>query len=113
MPSSRLRALAPSLAVILFASCSLVWSGVQPAARTGSGAPGDFLARSGKVTEGGLTFPPREDDRTARWSRPLSAHGTAVATHTPRSPEVFRVFTTPKGGPVDLAKVHAGKVTVQ
>lgn len=31
MPSSRLRALAPSLAVILFASCSLVCSGVPPA----------------------------------------------------------------------------------
>jgi hypothetical protein len=47
---------------------------------------------------------------SARWRRPLSAHGTAVATHTPRSPEVFRVFTTPKGGAVDLAKVHAGDV---
>jgi hypothetical protein len=47
---------------------------------------------------------------SARWWRPLAAHGSAIATHTPRGPEVFRVFTTAKGGPVDLAKVHAGDV---
>ena len=47
---------------------------------------------------------------SARWRRPLSAHGSAVATRTPRGPEVYRVFTTPKGGAVDLARVHAGDV---
>ncbi|MEP7120761.1 MAG: alpha-2-macroglobulin family protein [Byssovorax sp.] len=66
MPSSRLRALAPSLAVILFASCSLVCSGVQPGARTAEGGPGNFLERSAKKSEGTLTFPPPPEDRTAR-----------------------------------------------
>jgi hypothetical protein len=47
---------------------------------------------------------------SARWRRPLSAHGSAVATRTPRGPEVYRVFTTPRGGAVDLARVHAGDV---
>jgi uncharacterized protein YfaS (alpha-2-macroglobulin family) len=47
---------------------------------------------------------------SARWRRPLSAHGNAVATRTPRGPEVYRVFTTPKGGAVDLTKVRAGDV---
>jgi len=47
---------------------------------------------------------------SARWRRPISARGNAVATRTPRGPLVFRVFTTPKGGAVDLAQVHAGDV---
>ena len=66
MPSSRLRALAPSLAVILFASCSLVCSGVQPGALRAGGGPGNFLERSPKKAEGTLTFPPPAEDRTAR-----------------------------------------------
>jgi hypothetical protein len=45
MASPRLRAIAPSLAVILFASCSPVCSGVQPGARP-AGGHGDFLERS-------------------------------------------------------------------
>ncbi len=49
MSSSRIRAEAPSFAVILFASCSPVCSGVQPAARTGGATQGDFLARSAKA----------------------------------------------------------------
>ncbi len=52
--------------MILFASCSLVCSGVQPGARSGSAGPGNFLERSSKTTEGSLTFPPPEADRTAR-----------------------------------------------
>src|SRR5689334_2605990 len=66
MTPSRLRAVAPSVAVVLFASCSLVCSGVQPPARTAGGGLGHFLQRSGKTTRGSLSFPPREDDRTAR-----------------------------------------------
>ena len=84
MPFSRLRAVAPSLAVILFASCSLVCSGVQPAARTGGGAQGGFLERSAKITEGPLTFPPREGDRTPRGELGLAGvKGGAVVEKDP------------------------------
>jgi alpha-2-macroglobulin len=78
MPSSRLRALAPPLAVILFASCSLVCSGVQPGARSDGAGPGNFLERSAKTSEGTLTFPPPDGDRSAR--RDLGRAGVKGST---------------------------------
>jgi alpha-2-macroglobulin len=80
MPSSRLRAVLSALAVVLFASGSLVCSGVQPAARSAAGGLGDFLQRSGKTGEGSLSFPPRADDRAARSAlERQSAPGSDVA----------------------------------
>ena len=75
MAPSRPRAVLPAVAVVFFASCSLVCSGVQPAARMAGGGLGDFLQRSGKISAGRLSFPPREDDRTAR--RDLGRVGVA------------------------------------
>jgi alpha-2-macroglobulin len=45
-----------------------------------------------------------------RWKRSLSDPGAHMASHTKVGPEVYRVYTDPKGRPVDLAKVHAGDV---
>jgi alpha-2-macroglobulin len=47
---------------------------------------------------------------SARWRRAPGSTGSAAATHTPRGPEVYRVYTDPRGGPVDLARVRAGDV---
>jgi hypothetical protein len=88
MNSSRLRALAPSLAVIFFASCSLVCSGVQPGARSAEGGPGNFLERSSKPSEGTLTFPPAAEDRTARGDLGIAGvRGSTVALAV-RAPEL-------------------------
>lgn len=52
----------------------------------------------------------------ARWRRPLGSAGGAggagsiAATSTAHGPDVHRVFTDAKGGPVDLAHVRAGDV---
>jgi uncharacterized protein YfaS (alpha-2-macroglobulin family) len=46
----------------------------------------------------------------AKWRRPLAASGSRAATSTDRGPAVYRVFTDAKGGPLDLAHVHAGDV---
>jgi uncharacterized protein YfaS (alpha-2-macroglobulin family) len=52
----------------------------------------------------------------ARWRRPLGSTGASggsgsiAATSTDHGPEVHRVFTDAKGGPVDLAHVRAGDV---
>jgi uncharacterized protein YfaS (alpha-2-macroglobulin family) len=46
----------------------------------------------------------------AHWKRNLSAPGAHIASRTQAGPDVYRVYTDPKGRPVDLAKVHAGDV---
>ena len=83
MPSSRLRAVASALAVVLFASGSLVCSGVQPAPHLAGGGLGDFLQRSGKTSEGSLSFPPREGDRAAR--RDLDRNGAPGSDVAPEA----------------------------
>ncbi|MFO0757829.1 MAG: MG2 domain-containing protein [Byssovorax sp.] len=47
---------------------------------------------------------------SGKWQRALGGKGSAAATRTPRSPEIYRVITDPKGGAIDLAKVKAGDV---
>ncbi len=86
MALSRLRAVAPAVAVVLFASCSLVCSGVQPPARMAGGGLGDFLQRSGKISAGRLSFPPREDESTARRDLGLaSVAGSAAAAEAKKA----------------------------
>ena len=46
----------------------------------------------------------------ARWKRSLSAPGAHIAARTKSGLDVYRVYTDPKGRPVDLAKIHAGDV---
>ncbi len=46
----------------------------------------------------------------SRWKRGLSSAGAHLASHTVAGPDVYRIYTDPKGHPVDLAKVHAGDV---
>jgi hypothetical protein len=46
----------------------------------------------------------------ASWRRPLAEAGSLAATTAKVGPDVHRVFTDPKGAPVDLAHVKAGDV---
>lgn len=47
---------------------------------------------------------------SAVWRRPSEEAGSLAATSSDSGPDVYRVFTTPKGTPVDLASLHAGDV---
>lgn len=46
----------------------------------------------------------------AAWRRPLAGSETLAETRAARGPSVYRVFTDPKGRPVDLGAVKAGDV---
>jgi uncharacterized protein YfaS (alpha-2-macroglobulin family) len=46
----------------------------------------------------------------AHWKRTLSTLGAHVGARTAAGPDVYRVYTDPKGRPQDLSKVHAGDV---
>lgn len=47
---------------------------------------------------------------SAAWRRPSGEAGSLAATSSNTGPDVYRVFTTPKGAPVDLAALHTGDV---
>jgi uncharacterized protein YfaS (alpha-2-macroglobulin family) len=42
------------------------------------------------------------------WRAPLAGEGTLSAARTANGPDVYRVYTDPKGGAIDLAKLRAG-----
>jgi uncharacterized protein YfaS (alpha-2-macroglobulin family) len=46
----------------------------------------------------------------AHWKRNLSAAGAHIASRTAAGPDVYRVYTDPKGHTQDMSKVHAGDV---
>ena len=47
---------------------------------------------------------------SSSWRRPFTAGDTQVETSAQRGPEVYRLYTTPKGEPVDMHKVAPGTV---
>lgn len=46
----------------------------------------------------------------ATWQRPYSATGTLAATSAKRGPDLYRVFNTPTGDEIDLAKIQPGQL---
>lgn len=46
----------------------------------------------------------------AAWRRPFAAGDTQVETSAVKGPEVYRLYTTPKGEPVDMSHVAPGTV---